>query len=72
MPRPFADRLNLTLAGSTVRGCVAVNLFVTYLILLAALRFVGVSSGEISAVDAFEAFAIAFWAGAVFPITEAA
>ncbi len=48
---------------------VAANLFVTYLILLAALRFVGVSSGELSAADAFAAFAIAFWAGAVFPIT---
>ncbi len=48
---------------------VAANLFVTYLILLASLRFVGVSSAELSAPDAFAAFAIAFWAGAVFPIT---
>ncbi len=48
---------------------VAVNLFVTYLILLASLRFVGVSAAELSAADAFAAFAIAFWAGAVFPIT---
>ena len=48
---------------------VAANLFVTYLILLASLRFVGVSSAELSAADAFAAFAIAFWAGAVFPIT---
>ena len=48
---------------------VAANLFVTYLILLAALRFVGVSGSELSAADAFAAFAIAFWAGAVFPIT---
>jgi uncharacterized membrane protein YbhN (UPF0104 family) len=47
----------------------AVNLFLTYLILLAALRFVGVSASELSAVDAFAAFAVAFWAGAVFPIT---
>jgi uncharacterized membrane protein YbhN (UPF0104 family) len=43
---------------------VALNLFVTYLILLAALRFVDVSAAEV-----FAAFAIAFWAGAVFPIT---
>jgi hypothetical protein len=42
---------------------------VTYLILLAALRFVGASQSELSAVGAFAAFAIAFWAGAVFPIT---
>jgi uncharacterized membrane protein YbhN (UPF0104 family) len=48
---------------------VAANLFVTYLILLAALRFVGVSASELSAVEVFAAFAIAFWAGAVFPIT---
>jgi uncharacterized membrane protein YbhN (UPF0104 family) len=41
----------------------------TYLILLASLRFVGVSSAELSAPDAFAAFAIAFWAGAVLPIT---
>ena len=48
---------------------VAANLFLTYLILLAALRFVGVAGPELSAVDAFAAFAIAFWAGAVVPIT---
>jgi uncharacterized membrane protein YbhN (UPF0104 family) len=47
----------------------AVNLFLTYLILLAALRFVGVPAPELSAIDAFAAFAVAFWAGAVFPIT---
>ena len=48
---------------------VAANLFLTYLILLAALRFVGVSATELSAAEAFAAFAVAFWAGAVFPIT---
>ncbi len=48
---------------------VAANLAITYLILLACLRFVGVSSGQLSTPDAFAAFAIAFWAGAVFPIT---
>jgi uncharacterized membrane protein YbhN (UPF0104 family) len=48
---------------------VAANLFLTYLILLAALRFVAPSGAEPSALDAFAAFAIAFWAGAVFPIT---
>ena len=34
-----------------------------------SLRFVGVSSVQLSAPDAFAAFAIAFWAGAVIPIT---
>ena len=48
---------------------VAANLCLTYLILLASLRFVGVSSAELTAAEAFAAFAIAFWAGAVFPIT---
>lgn len=48
---------------------VAANLLVTYLILLEALRFVDVSSSELSAVAAFAAFAVAMWAGAVFPIT---
>jgi uncharacterized membrane protein YbhN (UPF0104 family) len=48
---------------------VAVNLFLTYLILLAALRFVGVSAIELSSAEAFAAFAIAFWAGAVRPVT---
>jgi uncharacterized membrane protein YbhN (UPF0104 family) len=38
-------------------------------VLLTALRFVGVSGAELSAGDAFPALAIAFWAGAVFPIT---
>ncbi len=48
---------------------VAVNLGLTFLILLAALRFVGVTSAELSSPDAFAAFAIAFWAGAVIPVT---
>jgi uncharacterized membrane protein YbhN (UPF0104 family) len=48
---------------------VAANLFLTYLILLAALRFVGVTATELPAAEAFAAFAVAFWAGGVFPIT---
>ena len=48
---------------------VAANLFVTYVILLASLRFVGVSSVQLSGADAFAAFAVAFWAGAVLPVT---
>ena len=65
-----AKTLGIVRAGWTLGSIgVAANLFLTYLILLAALRFVGVSSSELSAVAAFAAFAIAFWAGAVFPIT---
>jgi uncharacterized membrane protein YbhN (UPF0104 family) len=48
---------------------VAANLVLTYLILLAALRFVDVTASQLSATEAFAAFAIAFWAGAVFPLT---
>jgi uncharacterized membrane protein YbhN (UPF0104 family) len=48
---------------------VAANLFLTYLILLASLRSVGVTATDLPAGEAFAAFAIAFWAGAVFPIT---
>jgi uncharacterized membrane protein YbhN (UPF0104 family) len=51
---------------------VAANLVLTYLILLAALRFVGVSAPELSAAEAFAAFAVAFWAGAVFRSPAAA
>lgn len=47
----------------------AANLALTYLILLAALRFVDVSREELAAAQVFAAFAVAFWAGAVFPIT---
>jgi uncharacterized membrane protein YbhN (UPF0104 family) len=54
---------------STGSAGVGANLLVTYLILLASVRFVGISSAELSAPDAFAAFAIAFWAGAVIPIT---
>ncbi len=65
-----AKTLAVLRAGWTLGSIgVAANLLLTYLILLAALRFVGVSSTELSAVDAFAAFAIAFWAGAVIPIT---
>ena len=48
---------------------VAANLLLTFSILLASLRFVGVDSAELSSPNAFAAFAIAFWAGAVFPVT---
>jgi uncharacterized membrane protein YbhN (UPF0104 family) len=48
---------------------VAANLLLTYLTLLGALRFVGVSASELPAAEAFAAFAVAFWAGAVLPIT---
>lgn len=48
---------------------VAANLLLTYVILLVALRSVDVSAHDLPAADAFAAFAVAFWAGAVIPIT---
>jgi uncharacterized membrane protein YbhN (UPF0104 family) len=48
---------------------VVLNLFLTFLILLAAVRFVGVSRSDLPSVEVFAAFALAFWAGAVLPIT---
>jgi uncharacterized protein (TIRG00374 family) len=48
---------------------VAVNLFFSYLMLLAAVRFIGLSSGDITWVHIFAVFAVAFFAGVVIPIT---
>ena len=66
-----ADTLNVLRDGSAAgsRSAVAANLFAHLPdpARRAALpRRVG---AELSAVDAFAAFAVAFWAGAVFPIT---
>jgi uncharacterized protein (TIRG00374 family) len=48
---------------------VALNLGITYLLLVACLRFVGVDSSTLSATAIFAAFAVAFFAGTVIPIT---
>ncbi len=48
---------------------VAINLFVSYVTLLASVRFVGLSGDEISWVHVFAVFAVSFFAGVVFPIT---
>jgi uncharacterized membrane protein YbhN (UPF0104 family) len=48
---------------------VALNLAITYLILVASLRFVGVSADELSLAAVFASFAVAFFAGVVIPIT---
>ena len=78
LPQPRRSSCDGRPSRSSARGGrlgsigVAANLVLTYLILLAALRFVGDSSSELSTVDAFAAFAIAFWAGAVSPSQAAA
>lgn len=48
---------------------VVINLVVSYLMLLACVRFVGLSNAEISWVLIFAVFAVSFFAGVVFPIT---
>jgi len=48
---------------------VAVNLFFSYLMLFAAVRFVGLSGEEITWVHIFAVFAVSFFAGTVIPIT---
>ena len=52
--------------GATV---VALNLGITYLILVASLRFVGVGSADLGLAPIFAAFAVSFFAGVVIPIT---
>ena len=47
---------------------VAVNLVVSYLLLLVALRSLGISSASLPWVDVFGAFALAFWLAAAVPI----
>jgi uncharacterized membrane protein YbhN (UPF0104 family) len=55
------------LAGSIT---VSINLFVTYVLLVISLRFVGLSNDDISASQIFSALALGFFAGAVLPLTS--
>ncbi len=48
---------------------VALNLLITYLILVASLRAVGVDASNLGLVLIFASFAVAFFAGVVIPIT---
>ena len=50
-------------------AAVAGNLLVSFLMLLAAIRFLGVSSSELSTVVIFASFAAAFPAGTLVPIS---
>ena len=54
------------LYGSTA---VALNLGITYLILVASLRFVGVEPANLGLAAIFAAFAVSFFAGVVIPLT---
>lgn len=47
----------------------ALNLAVSFLLLLAAIRYLGVSKGELSTVVIFATFAAAFLAGTLIPLT---
>ena len=47
----------------------AANLAISYVILVAALRYVGVAHSELGLAAVFAAFAVSFFAGTVIPIT---
>ena len=55
-----------------VAGSIAVslNLFLTYILLLVSLRFVGLSNDELPASSIFAALAVGFFAGSVLPLTS--
>jgi len=48
---------------------VALNLLLTYLVLVASIRFVGIDDSELALAIIFASFAVAFFAGVVIPIT---
>lgn len=48
---------------------VALNLFITYLLLVVSLRSVGIERSELGLALIFASFAVAFFAGVVIPIT---
>jgi uncharacterized membrane protein YbhN (UPF0104 family) len=48
---------------------VALNLGITFLILVASLRFVGVEQSDLGLAPIFAAFAVSFFAGVVIPLT---
>lgn len=50
-------------------GAAALNLGLTYLILVASLRAVGIEQSELGLAAIFACFAVAFFAGVVIPIT---
>ena len=47
----------------------AANLAISYVILVAALRYVGIAHSELGLAAVFAAFAVSFFAGTVIPIT---
>lgn len=67
----FRDNVYRVVSRRWLFGSIAVacNLGVTYLILVASLRFVGIEQDELGLALIFAAFAAAFFAGVVIPIT---
>jgi uncharacterized membrane protein YbhN (UPF0104 family) len=59
----------ITERWATGAASVSLNLFLTFLLLLACVRFVGLSNDDILASEVFAALALAFFAGTVLPIT---
>ncbi len=64
MPTP-----SCAVAGRSVRSRWHSTWALTYLILVASLRFVGVEQSEIGLALIFACFAVSFFAGVVIPIT---
>lgn len=67
----FRDNAYAVVAKRWPMGSIgtAFNLVLTYLILVASLRAVGLDSSELGLVVIFACFAVAFFAGVVIPIT---
>ena len=67
----FRDNVYRIVRERWLFGSLAVgfNLGVSFIMLLASLRFLGISSGEIPTVEVFAVFAAAFLAGTLIPLT---
>ncbi len=67
----FRDNVYSVVRGRWGVGVIAVtlNLFISYLLLVASLRAVGIEQSELGLVVIFASFAVAFFAGVVIPIT---
>ncbi|MDH3752725.1 MAG: lysylphosphatidylglycerol synthase domain-containing protein [Acidimicrobiia bacterium] len=67
----FRDNAFVVVRRRWAIGSIAVtlNLALTYLILVASLRFVGIEQSQLGLAAIFAAFAVAFFAGVVIPLT---
>ena len=68
----FRKHIYTTVKERWVRGSIAVslNLFLTFVLLLLSVRFVGLSNDELPWSEVFAALAVGFFAGSVLPLTS--